>query len=257
MNLTDIQVFEDPADRINELHRQIESKIRTAVDDAIELGRLLTVQKEKLEHGEFLPWLEGNCTFSQQSASNYMRLYQHHDKLPTVSNLQEAYKQIKVIESQRSISESKKSKLRVKEFLRTGKKPEGWRRGTDDRILKEEQEFQDRLRQLEEDEERARLKREESKRQREETGENIRYLNDHMEEAATAFIEKQRKVSEFKDRIRLSDGGKDDVFIDAIMQHLDSLPDDSRRIEACNNILKVVRNIANELQRKSVEGARA
>ena len=44
--------------------------------------------------------------------------------------------------------------------------------------------------------------------------------------------------------------GKDDPFIDAILDYLDELEDDNRRIEACYNIIKLVKGgIAVDLQR--------
>jgi len=53
----------------------------------------------------------------------------------------------------------------------------------------------------------------------------------------------------WKDKIRLSDGGKIDSFLDAIVDYMETLPNDNRRIEACNNIIKVCRNISIELQK--------
>jgi hypothetical protein len=39
-----------------------------------------------------------------------------------------------------------------------------------------------------------------------------------------------------------------DPFQDAIMDYLEGLENDSRRIEACHNIIKVCKRIAAELQ---------
>jgi hypothetical protein len=54
---------------------------------------------------------------------------------------------------------------------------------------------------------------------------------------------------QFKDRIRISHEGQADPFVDAIMDYLNGLPDDNRRIEACYNVIKVCKGIANQLQR--------
>jgi hypothetical protein len=48
-------------------------------------------------HGDFLPWLQANCSFSDRTARRYMVLYGHHDKLDSVSDLQEAYQQIETM----------------------------------------------------------------------------------------------------------------------------------------------------------------
>jgi len=45
----------------------------------------------------------------------------------------------------------------------------------------------------------------------------------------------------------LSQQGEKDPFIDALMDYLEELDDDNRRIEACNNVIKVARNIAAQL----------
>lgn len=60
---------------------------------------------------------------------------------------------------------------------------------------------------------------------------------------------KWEKRSDFKDKIRLSDDGKKDPFVDAIMDYLNDLGNDTRRIEACNNIIKVCRNVSVKLQK--------
>jgi hypothetical protein len=69
-----------------------------------------------------------------------------------------------------------------------------------------------------------------------------------FQQVIDAFETHCKKRSAFKDRIRLSDGGKQDPFIDAIMDYLNELENDTRRIEACNNIIKVCRNICVKLQ---------
>ena len=66
----------------------------------------------------------------------------------------------------------------------------------------------------------------------------------------SGVMDKSKKRSSFKERIRLSFDGQKDPFIDALMDYLEGLDDDNRRIEACNNIIKVAKNIAKELQRK-------
>jgi hypothetical protein len=81
------------AQQINELHAEIGGSMRLSVDKAIEIGRLLTEQKAELPHGQWLPWLKANVPFSQQAASNYMRLFNNRKqlKLLNVGSLTEAY----------------------------------------------------------------------------------------------------------------------------------------------------------------------
>lgn len=70
------------------LHSEIITSARTSLDKAVRIGELLTEQKAKLKHGEWLPWIKANLQFSQQTVSNYVRLYGNRDKLPTVGNLE-------------------------------------------------------------------------------------------------------------------------------------------------------------------------
>lgn len=48
-------------------------------------------------HGDFLPWLKANCSFSQRTAYNYIGVYSHSDKIASVASLQEAYQQIETM----------------------------------------------------------------------------------------------------------------------------------------------------------------
>ena len=65
-----------------------------------------------------------------------------------------------------------------------------------------------------------------------------------------SVINEQEKRSTFKESIRLSFDGKNSPFIDALIDYIEGLEDDNRRIEACYNIIKVTKNITKELQRK-------
>lgn len=79
---------------INRLHSELCGMARTSLEKAIRIGELLTEQKAQLKHGEWLPWVRENIEFSQQTASNYVRLFQNREKLPSVGNLEltEAYR---------------------------------------------------------------------------------------------------------------------------------------------------------------------
>jgi len=62
-------------------------------------GELLTEQKAELAHGEWLPWVEVNCPFSDHTARNYMHLYAGRAALKSenVSSLTDAYRAIGVL----------------------------------------------------------------------------------------------------------------------------------------------------------------
>ena len=72
---------------------------------------------------------------------------------------------------------------------------------------------------------------------------------EEIDELVKGITENITKRQVFKERIRISHDGKDDPFIDAILDYLDELEDDNRRIEACYNIIKTCKGIAVDLQR--------
>ena len=81
------------AEEIRRLHEEIGGAIRTTLDKAIRVGELLTAQKAELKHGEWLPWLEANCGFTERTARNYIHVFANSDYLKTesVSDLTHAY----------------------------------------------------------------------------------------------------------------------------------------------------------------------
>ncbi len=238
--------------RINELHRGIEDKLRSSVSDAIEIGRLLTEKKQQLQHGDFLPWLKGNCNFSQDTAERYRKLYTYNNKIRSVRNLQEAYRQIETIEKQEKQSETAKAWKRVNEYIKTGNKPEGWRRGTDDKLYQDELERQERFRKMRERQKEIDEKMERERIEREKLKDDMKKgqedFSDFLSQAAEESLKNHKKRQDFKAKIKVSQSGESDLFIDALMDYLEELDDDNRRIEACQNIIKVCRNYAAELQ---------
>jgi len=69
------------AERINAEHEACEAAARSAIEHAIEAGRLLTEAKKKVAHGTWLMWIAANCSCSERTAQVYMRIYRHRDKL--------------------------------------------------------------------------------------------------------------------------------------------------------------------------------
>ncbi len=221
---------------INTLHSNIEGKLKSTVQDAIKLGELLTNVKQQLPHGTFLNWINDNCNFSDRSARNYILLYSYKSKMETISNLPEAYKQIQYLEQEKKRTESQNAFKRVQKFKSTGIKPQGWRKNTDDKLYKEEIERDKRI--------------EENRKRIDQINNEKKSSNNMLDDLLNNVIEKSKKVNSFKDSIRLSFEGKNDSFIDALIDYLDGLNDDNRRIEVCYNVIKVAKNIAKELQRK-------
>jgi hypothetical protein len=258
-------------DRTEEIKRELSelnNTLKMSVQKAIRIGELLTEQKAFVGHGLFLPWLEKNFDMSQQTASNYMRLHTHQSKLLNIGNLSEAYRQIETIEAQEKQSKVERDRSLIAEYRKTGIKPDGWTpaldkavKDTDDHLAemkerraKEEAEREQRAKEYQEKIDAAVKPPPASQTSQAHTQQDSTTggLADAFKIAAGAYIDHTNKRNEWKEKIRLSDGGKEDAFMDAIIDYLETLTDDNRRIEACNNIIKICRNISVELQKVRV-----
>lgn len=92
-NRNPVITTESTVDRIKRLHCEVASYYLIALAKAVEIGQLLTGQKEEMKHGEFMPWIEKNMPFSTATARNYMKLWRNREllKMLNVSNLKAAY----------------------------------------------------------------------------------------------------------------------------------------------------------------------
>ena len=77
----DALALTDLASKINTAHRLATEAARSALEYALEAGRLLVEAKSQVEHGEWLPWLKANFEGGERNARNYMRLARHMPEL--------------------------------------------------------------------------------------------------------------------------------------------------------------------------------
>jgi len=244
-----IEVITDRKTRIIECHNGIHGSMKQALEYAFEAGQLLTEVKDEFNHGEFLPWLKENMPFSDKTAETYMKLHKHRCKIETVSNLQEAYRQIETIEQQEKQSEAKKQTERVRIFRETGVKPEGWRRGTDDKAVERKEREEQRR------EENFQKAKEQIKEQQEKREEWYEPEPDQTEEWIKDTIEEIQKEKEKHAHLNLSsyaeNRNQDEMFY-AIEKYLNSFDGVSAQLEAAHNLIKKLKMIVNDLQIKSV-----
>jgi hypothetical protein len=76
----------DLARLINAEHEACLNSAKDAIDRAIEVGRLLSDAKGKVQHGGWADWVEVNCSFGPRQASNYMKAYHHRDAVEANRN---------------------------------------------------------------------------------------------------------------------------------------------------------------------------
>ena len=237
---------------LNRLHAEIETKLHSTVQDAIRAGEILAQIKGRVGHGNFLAWVKGNCSFSERTARNYLGVYDHRDKTASVADLQTAYTRIETLEAQARKSEEEQAQHRVGIFLKSGTKLEGWRRGTDDKLAQDERIRRGRIAQAQEE-----LRREHEERISQDQGDNARRESLHQEtsrlidealRSASAAVERTTARQSWKEKIRVSHEGMTDPFSDALLDYLEGLDSDSRKIEACYNLIKICKRIATDLQ---------
>jgi len=167
------------------------------------------------------------------------------------------------------MSEEERDRSLRAEFRKTGVRPIGWSPQLEQAEQESQAAFvkqQERIDKLKEEQNR---KAEDEKKRRESfttppksdrlSDEKADYyyrlgksVEDGLHNAAAQITTHTTARANWKEKIRLSDGGKEDAFMDAIIDYLEGLDNDSRRIEACNNLIKICRNIAVELQKNSV-----
>ncbi len=68
------ETLPDLAARINTAHEAVARSFGNSIKHAIEAGILLVQAKEKLAHGQWLPWLKENCSIQERTAQLYMQM---------------------------------------------------------------------------------------------------------------------------------------------------------------------------------------
>lgn len=237
MNTEKSLTVEERTRRIVQLHNGILQAMKMSLSNAIEAGKLLEQQKKSLKHGLFLAWIETLMPFSQKTAWNYMALYRHSDKLVTVTNLQEAYKQIEYIENKDQREHEKEQDWMIKQRIATGEKPEGWDRSTDRRFKtqQEEKAFEERV-------EKAFKPPKQEDPQEDESG------FEELHEKINDFIENDRQDTDLK-----LDGYEDEKnqehFFVSMENYVSRFPNINHRLQVIQNLIKKLRRMGVECQK--------
>jgi hypothetical protein len=79
--------LDELATRIKRRHQAVRDAAKNIVQQAIAAGMALNDAKSKLAHGEWLPWVEQNCGFSERTAHNYMLLAANRGKFAIDADL--------------------------------------------------------------------------------------------------------------------------------------------------------------------------
>jgi len=213
------------AEWVNTQHTQLESGARLLVEMAMTIGGVLCTVQEKNEQGAFLQWLGSSVSFSQKTAYRYMALYNNKDKVSDAKNLTDAYKKIEASMSLKKAKEQEEAEERVTEYNTTGKKPDGWRRGADDRLAK-------RM-----------------------TAQNENESEEDNEDEDPEIIDvtPPKKANPKDDTKRSSllakkteDKPENDPFMDDLLDYLSEQPNDNRRVRACKAVIRKCQEILDD-----------
>lgn len=73
------------APAINTAHERCRAAYRTVLADAKSAGELLLQAKSQVPYGQWLNWLEKNCTCSDRTARHYMQIATHWEEIQSTS----------------------------------------------------------------------------------------------------------------------------------------------------------------------------
>ena len=93
-SVNDLTLFsqDESARQINRLHALANGHAEMAIQKAIQCGGKLAEKKASLAHGEWIPWIENNLTFSDRQASTYMRVATNRKRVSDLDSIREAVK---------------------------------------------------------------------------------------------------------------------------------------------------------------------
>lgn len=101
---TDLLALPDLAQAIDREHQAVFDAAQTTLQHALRCGELLIQAKRGMAHGEWLGWLEANCTVRPRMAQAYMRLARELPKLPEANTQRVAH--LTVRDALRAVSQN-------------------------------------------------------------------------------------------------------------------------------------------------------
>lgn len=67
------------ANKINKLHQQVLNGLKSVCTKAIAIGKVLVEQKDALEHGAWLDWIDSELDIGPRQVQNYMGIYRQRE----------------------------------------------------------------------------------------------------------------------------------------------------------------------------------
>jgi len=239
MNKTGIKIGlnKQTADFMNELYNEFDLITKKHIKKAIAIGEVLSEAKENVDHGAYLTWLDKNANFNQCSARRFVLLFKYKEYVLDSESLSDAYMLAEKLNREGIEKEEKEAIKRVDVYNKTGKKPEGWRRGTDDRLAKERKSNSANCSPVN--------NLQAVKKSKETTKTDIkvydknevqRKLNlDHSSAVDKKTVNEKKEIKE------------NDPFIESIVDYIKELPSKSHKMVALKNIIRECHKLMNDL----------
>jgi hypothetical protein len=232
-------------EKIKQLLSELNGCLKMSVNKAIEIGKELHEQKEGLEHGRFLIWVETELSLSRQTVDRYIKVFLNKDKMSKLDSLQEAYIQIESIEKQERRKQETEDNHILNQRIKTGQKPEGWDR-RHDRLYKQridENTFQERKDKI------LSEQPEYKKTNPEEINNIINDLN-NLNNTIGKQIEHEKSKEETRKKLRITTNNElvnQEVRFESERHYaLTTYPEPNRRLEYISNFIKFFKGMANE-----------
>jgi hypothetical protein len=218
------------AEWINGQQQRMEKGTKLLMEIALSIGEVL-VNVQTSHNETFAEWVNKNLNFSRPTAYRYISLFYYKAQVSAAENLSEAYKMIETLEAQKKETEDVRALRRVAEYRNTGIKPENWRRGTDDKLVKEAEERDARLDALEGEIE-ARKERREAK-------------NSLLVPEQSSYAQEYERQQE----------SGNEQFLKTLCAYLSGLANDDLRAGACNAVIKECRKVLGGLGKTTPKSA--
>ena len=243
--------MKDRAPVIKQLLSELNQTLKMSVGKAIQIGQLLSEQKEEMEHGKFLPWIENNFDMSERNAQRYMKLFQYGDKTAKLSDLQTAYQQIETIEKQEKQKQEQEDNKKIFQYKKTGVKPEGWERKHDYQYKKmlDDVEYEKRKKTAFDEQ-----KQKDSNRTKE-IDNNLKKSRESAERLIDSLghaIEQEKRKSDKVKQLRISRNDEiidQEIYFETFRDYLEQFDNINRRLEIIQNFIKYAKGLAIEYNR--------
>jgi hypothetical protein len=216
-------------DEANQMHNVLEEGLRRTVIQAIKIGKVLAEIRDECGHGEWKPLFNKEIKISYRSACDYI-LIAEKCKSANHSSLQDALNTAKQIDYKQKQKNQERRQVIINSRKKTGEKPKEWDRACEYEYKK----------QIDDS----------AYEERKEKIINEKKANECPKIDINKIFEELKRTFKKYENLKEGVGGNEDV-IAIIEVKISQLPDNSRKHEFCNTLIKFLREKAIHYNRTS------